>query len=154
MSGKWSKKEFKILLGEEALKWVGTPYKHMGKTKNGCDCLGLVIGILENLGIEIPEAMYAKYSFNWNMGNPYVYEGNIKKHCTVINSGKETGNLCAFKIKNPGINHIGIWLTNYTFIHSCALNRTTEISNIKDRFWKNHYTDNLRINLLSEYIKV
>lgn len=30
----------------EALRWVGTPYRHQGRRRGvGCDCLGLVVGV-------------------------------------------------------------------------------------------------------------
>jgi cell wall-associated NlpC family hydrolase len=36
----------------EARKWLGTPFHHQGRIKNiGCDCLGLLLGITNALGI-------------------------------------------------------------------------------------------------------
>ncbi len=35
---------------EEALTWLGTPYRHQGSRKGvGCDCLGLVLGVWRNI---------------------------------------------------------------------------------------------------------
>lgn len=34
----------------EARSWIGTPYHHQARIKHvGCDCLGLIIGIWENI---------------------------------------------------------------------------------------------------------
>jgi cell wall-associated NlpC family hydrolase len=36
----------------EARTWVGTPFKHQGRTKGvGVDCLGIVLGVAEELDI-------------------------------------------------------------------------------------------------------
>lgn len=38
-----------------ARQWLGTPFKHQGRTassaqvKGGCDCIGLVLGVVENI---------------------------------------------------------------------------------------------------------
>lgn len=46
---------------EIARSWIGTPYRHQGRMKGaGCDCIGLIIGVWEELygslpkGIKIP----------------------------------------------------------------------------------------------------
>jgi cell wall-associated NlpC family hydrolase len=133
-------REFEIALNAEARKWVGTPYKHMGKTRNGCDCLGLVMGVMSNIGIVPPKSMYVKYSLNWNLGNPLSYENSISAHC-VPTKTRRIGDICAFKIRNTGINHIGLWVTSDKFITSAD-----------DRFWGKHYVGDWRIIMLSKYV--
>lgn len=40
----------------EAVRWVGTPYHHQGRTRSvGCDCGGLVGGVAVALGIVPPD---------------------------------------------------------------------------------------------------
>jgi cell wall-associated NlpC family hydrolase len=47
----------------EAREWLHTPFKHQAKLKNiGCDCIGLVAGVLENLGVDIYKYYSSKYS--------------------------------------------------------------------------------------------
>jgi len=36
---------------EEARAWLGTPWRHQGRTKHGIDCAGLVILVGKNLGL-------------------------------------------------------------------------------------------------------
>lgn len=51
---------------EEALSWVGTPYRHQGSCKGaGTDCLGLLRGIWRHLYGEEPEPIPA-YSPDWS----------------------------------------------------------------------------------------
>ena len=47
----------------EARSWLGTPFKHQGKLKNiGCDCIGFVTGVLENIGYDFSEHYISEYS--------------------------------------------------------------------------------------------
>lgn len=47
----------------EAKSWLGTPFKHQAKVKNiGCDCIGFVAGVLENLGQDFSEHYISDYS--------------------------------------------------------------------------------------------
>lgn len=39
----------------EAVRWVGTPYHHQGRTRAGCDCGGLVGGVAVALGLVPPD---------------------------------------------------------------------------------------------------
>lgn len=53
---------------EEARKWLGTPYKHQGKTLGrGCDCAGILRGIASDLlGIEDNyDSRYGRNPNNW-----------------------------------------------------------------------------------------
>lgn len=49
----------RINIVAEAREWIGTPFKHQARTKGkAVDCIGLVYGVAESLGIapdEIPE---------------------------------------------------------------------------------------------------
>lgn len=38
----------------EARNWLNTPFKHQGRVKHiGCDCLGLVVGVLKQLNLKL-----------------------------------------------------------------------------------------------------
>lgn len=48
----------RINIVTEARQWLGTPFKHQGRARSGCDCIGLIWGVAESLGItpdHIPE---------------------------------------------------------------------------------------------------
>lgn len=42
-------------LVEEARRWVGTPWVHQGRTRNGIDCAGLLVVSVTALGIEVQD---------------------------------------------------------------------------------------------------
>lgn len=48
-----------------AKEWLGTPYLHQAaKKKLGCDCLGLILGVGRELGVDLPETV-PPYSASW-----------------------------------------------------------------------------------------
>lgn len=51
---------------KEARKWIGTPYKHQGKTLGrACDCAGILIGVARNL-FDIEDNFDSRYGHNPN----------------------------------------------------------------------------------------
>lgn len=45
-----------LALYDRALSWVGIPFVHQGRNRHGCDCAGLVLGVLAEFGrwVEVP----------------------------------------------------------------------------------------------------
>lgn len=49
--------------------WLGTPYLHQAAKKNlGCDCLGLILGVGRELGVDLPGKV-PPYSASWRDPN-------------------------------------------------------------------------------------
>lgn len=45
----------------EAKTWIGVPYRHLGRNKNGVDCLGVVIKVAHGCGLsDFDTANYSK----------------------------------------------------------------------------------------------
>jgi len=42
-----------------ARRWLNTPYKHQGRSRRGCDCVGLPLALARELGIEVED--YRRY---------------------------------------------------------------------------------------------
>lgn len=41
-----------VEIWDEALRWQGTPFHHLGRTRGtGCDCVGLILGVAWALGL-------------------------------------------------------------------------------------------------------
>ena len=36
----------------QARQWLGVPFRHQGRSRKGCDCLGLLIGVAGELGLK------------------------------------------------------------------------------------------------------
>jgi cell wall-associated NlpC family hydrolase len=81
--------------------WIGTPYCITGYSKDCTDCSGFVQSVYKELGISLPRT--AK--------DQYLYTDRISESDAV------TGDLVFFS-KNGTVNHVGIYLSNGTFVHA------------------------------------
>lgn len=86
-----------------AENWIGTPYCIAGYSKDCTDCSGFVQSVYKELGICLPRT--AK--------DQYIYTERI------IESEAITGDLVFFS-KNGTVNHVGIYLSNGTFVHASS----------------------------------
>lgn len=105
----------------EALNWVGTPYRHQGRSKAvGCDCLGLVRGVwLSVYGAE-PEQP-GPYAPDWAecaTGEPLLEAA--RRHCVEKPAGEaRAGDLIAFRWRaHHAAKHLGILTGEGTFVHA------------------------------------
>lgn len=90
---------------DEARRWIGTPFAHQGRLRGvGCDCLGLVLGVLGDYGPSNPQT----YSQDWSNLNPDLFFNALKSHLNV-SSGLEAGCLIGFSLRRNGpLQHVGI----------------------------------------------
>lgn len=138
----------------EARSWIGTQYHHQGrlkrtnKHKGGCDCLGLILGVLGNLGMKslirdkqgrrIPFAYFDNTSYSYNP-NGRKFQEEIEKHLLQISAREDLrfGDMGLFSFEgNP--QHVGIIaeLPNegLTVIHCNALARRVSEHSM-DKWW-------------------
>lgn len=95
-------------LVEEAMEWIGTPYKYAEQDKGvATDCSGLVMQVyLKVLGVRIPRNSAKQAEF-----------------CRVVKeSDLLPGDLCFFATgKDPDrISHVGIMLDSDRFVHASS----------------------------------
>lgn len=101
--------------------WIGTPYHHQQSLKQkGCDCLGLVRGIYEEL-YQIPTNPITPYSKDW---------ADVTKKETLINAAKDhliassvstmkPGDVLIFRFKKWMVaKHTGILVSPTTMVHA------------------------------------
>lgn len=109
---------------KEARRWIGVKYQHQGRDKElGCDCLGLIIEVLKEVNINLPEQnkIFAPQDFRrFNMinysQNPYNYE--LDKELSQYFTAKKTagknpvlsdikaGDIILFKFRNNPPQHL------------------------------------------------
>ena len=102
---------------EEAIKWKGVKYQHRSTTKQGCDCTGLVVGVMQALGYMKNYEM-RNYPSDWNlhsMADNYILE-EIKRFADRVVDMK-SGDIILFRF-GKCIAHAGILLENRLFIHN------------------------------------
>lgn len=105
-------------IAQVARKYLGIPYRHMGRDSRGLDCLGLAHLFLKDLGIDLPDGDGRPYSDQWVREDPERYLRGV------LTVGKEAPlddlkplDFVYFKIGRY-ICHGGVMLDNNYFIHS------------------------------------
>ncbi len=104
-------------------EWYATPYKYAGKTKAGVDCSGFTSNLLRDVyGTTLVGSANTMYE-----ACDHVNEKNLKE-----------GDLVFFKINNPKVSHVGIYLQNRRFVHASS-SRGVVISNLDEAYYKKYF---------------
>ena len=105
--------------------WIGTPFHHQGRLKNvGVDCLGLLVGIAEELNLcnENGEPLVKHDALDYgHLPDEKRLMGNLKKHCRGARKIK-SGLIGLFEIDGTA-RHLGVFgeQNGYvTLIHAYA----------------------------------
>ncbi len=126
----------------EAQSWLGTPFRpHAGVKGVGADCVGLVHGILHNIGA-IGEVTFPDYTMD---GGSHLTASQLGEFIislgwfTEVKFGVvETGDLVTFKLGRVA-HHVGLAVSQAAFIHvyrgMCAGEAT-----LADPTWKTRLT--------------
>ena len=98
-------------------KYIGIPYKLMGRDLNGLDCLGLMYRFYQDCGIKIPDRDGSDYTNDWVKEDPDRYlRGLLKIGKAAQIDDLRPLDLVYFKI-GKYISHGGVMIDNYNFIH-------------------------------------
>lgn len=126
----------------EARTWLGTPFHHQARLKSkGCDCLGLIVGVVDTLGLEDANGMklaaYDEVTYSREPDGAYLTAKLTGLLDEVPAADARAGDLALFKIReNP--QHLAI-LTDYEdglgMIHSFAPSRRVVEHRLDDE-WK------------------
>jgi len=142
-------------------KWIGVPFLHHGRAQSqGVDCLGLLVCVYKDLGIDIA-GDYSNYHYkpDWFMHTPeHVYlNGMLDKGVPVTLDNAMIGDIHYFKpgllsrTKVDRVTHAGIylgkqWLNGDCFIHSFQNFHGVMVSSLGARAWKTTYGGTVRLN--------
>jgi cell wall-associated NlpC family hydrolase len=149
-------KLFAEAIHKEASTWLNVKYRHLGRTRRGVDCQGLVLCIYSALGFEIPiEKKDESYSFNWHLGQPEKLEKRMLTYCKFIKYKEHlVGDVCAFKVNHTRANHMGLWLDKNIFIHSSlVVGKSVQKSDYRHNFWSKNYVGTFRPYFIMEQLK-
>lgn len=106
---------------DEALSWVGTPYRHQGSRKGvGCDCLGLVRGVWRAVyGSEAEHP--GAYSLDWAEagGEERLVCGARRNFYEKCGADTSAGDLVLFRWRpHLPAKHAGILIGQDSFVHA------------------------------------
>lgn len=103
-----------------ARTWIGTPYRHQASIRGvGCDCIGLVRGVLRDLGHRVPAKLPA-YAPDWaeTGGREILLEGLRRQFFAVDGHQRGPGRVVVFRWRDGAIaKHAGILTAADRMIH-------------------------------------
>ena len=107
-----------IALIEASKKAIGTPYQHLGRVLGqGVDCLGLVVCVLREVGIDIADFSYEK---DWWEGDRKTkFQKAYYEEFEVVPMGvQKAGDVVALRMSHPFTDHVGLMLDRSRFLHA------------------------------------
>ena len=115
----------RITFINNALNYLGTPYRYGGRSAKGMDCSGLIyrngVDVLE---LQMPRRSDAIAEYSKRITDEEIQPGDLLFFNTA-----------------GGISHVGIYIGAGKFIHSASAGSRTGviISNIQESYWKKTY---------------
>jgi lipoprotein Spr len=111
-------------------QWYGTKYAWGGTTQNGVDCSALV----QNMYREVFKTDIVRTSYlQHDMSTEVPSKDSLQE-----------GDLVFFKTRGNVISHVGVYLKNNFFVHSCSSKGVT-ISSLDENYWSRVYVTAGRI---------
>lgn len=104
------------IIVKQARTWLGTPFHHQARLKGvGCDCLGLVVGVVDELGLKdkdgVKLAAYDEVTYSKEPDGEYLTQKLVGLLDEVPPADMRAGDLALFKVReNP--QHLAI-ITDY-----------------------------------------
>lgn len=117
---------------DAAMAYEGVPWRHMGRSKKGVDCVGLVVCVARDLGL-VP-SKWDTISYGMNPDGTLI--PNVRQYLRrVPRSNLQAGNILVFNYDGSD-RHLGIMLNpaNRTFIHSYRLTGRVSVSTLSGPF--------------------
>lgn len=114
-------------------KYLGIPYLHAGRTRNGLDCLGLAALIYHDFDIPFPDDDGRPYSPEWVYEDPERYLRGILRYGKIAPLNQlEPLDFLYFRI-GKYISHSGVAVDPTHFIHVMQ-NRPVHISPLDEKW--------------------
>jgi cell wall-associated NlpC family hydrolase len=110
---------------QNARKFIGTPFRHTGRSTLGIDCAGLLYMAYNRAGIELPKNDGKEYTVGWWKrpdAEERLYNGLIKIGFRELSDNElpDKGDVPLFRLfgKNYPAHHSGILVDQVYFIHA------------------------------------
>ena len=103
--------------------WYGVPYQYGGNDKTGIDC--------SHFTIRLYEEVYQK-----NITGPAAA---LEKQSENVSSDKlQEGTLVFFKIEQPVVSHVGVYVGHHKFVHA-STSKGVVISDLNEAYYKKYF---------------
>lgn len=118
-------------LVDNAMGYLGVPYKRGGNGESGFDCSGFVRAIYENtLGLVLPHNAKAQAAVTEKIDR----------------NDLQPGDLVFYNTLRKTFSHVGIYIGNGKFIHSPRSGGEVRIENMSDTYWVKRFNGARRVN--------
>lgn len=117
----------------EARSWVGVPFRHQGRDRNGVDCVGLPIVVLAAIGAVETDFEIRDYP---RMPNDDTLEARLIAHCTPL-TDFVPGCLVAIQWHRT-LAHVAIYTERDTLIHSLQRHKSVVEHGFRG-MWRTRY---------------
>jgi len=135
------------LIAEEAKRWLGTPFEHHASVfQKGCDCIGLVIGVLKNVDL-LKEGFQVEYysrEFMLHHSEEILLNRLRAYSDQVEQTNLVEGDFLSFQFGRC-VSHVGIYLSDNLFIHS-ENKKGVSYAILKNSEWSTRYREGLRLD--------
>jgi len=122
------------------------PYRHRGTSRRGCDCTGLVIGILREMGY-MRSYRLRDYPIDWNLhsgAGDWVIEGLGKLGRRVSRPSAQRGDIAVMQFgRCPA--HCGILVDRDLMVHSFLAAGRCQYGRLKDSPWSARWVAAFRL---------
>jgi cell wall-associated NlpC family hydrolase len=121
-------------LVQQAMTYIGTPYRRGGSSRRGLDCSGLVGAVYSEAGVELPRTAAEQFA----RGVP-VAAANL-----------QPGDLVFFRdTYKHGISHVGIYVGDDRFIHAAGRHQGVIVSDLSGRYYQLRFAGARRLTSLA-----
>lgn len=121
-------------LVQQAMSYIGTPYRRGGSSRRGLDCSGLVGAVYGEAGVELPRTAAEQFA----RGVPVAATDLLP------------GDLVFFRdTYKHGISHVGIYLGNDRFIHAAGRHQGVIVSDLSGRYYQLRFAGARRMTPVS-----
>lgn len=139
--------ELRTRLCSIAKEWkdLGVHYEHRGTSRKGCDCTGLIIGTLQEMGY-LKDYKLRNYPRDWNLhakADNHIVE-EVEKIADEIKV-PDVGDLSLFTF-GKCVAHIGIVIEHGLFIHSYMASEKVKVSSLWNSRWSKRIFGFYRLN--------
>jgi len=139
--------ELKIQLCNVVKLWktLKVQYEHRGTSRNGCDCTGLIIGALKELGY-LKNYKLRKYPSDWNLhskADNYIVQ-EISKFADEITK-PNAGDVVLFYF-GKCVAHVGVIIEDGLFIHCHRASKKVKVSSLWNSQWTKRIVSFYRLN--------
>lgn len=120
-------------------------YEHRGTTRNGCDCTGLIIGVLKEIGY-LKDYKLRIYPPDWNLhafADNHIVE-EVNKVADEV-AKPDIGDLVLFHI-GKCVAHIGVVIENGLFVHCHKKAKRCTVSSLWNSGWEKRIFGFYRLN--------